>query len=368
MKKKRILILIKGLGRGGAEQLLVSAAPYFDRDRFEYEVAYLLPWKDAFVKELERLGLRVSCLEGGSGSVGWMWRLRRFIRERRVDLVHSHSPVAAVGARLVGGPGLGRVYTEHNVWERYHPVTYWLNALSFPRNDQVFAVSDRVRLSIGYPRSLRFLPMPKLETLYHGLDPAAVARWAGGDGVREELGIPDDAPIVGTVANFKHHKGYEDLLRAASLVRRAIPDVRFVLVGRGPLEEEVRRQALDLGLSGTVVFAGYREDAPRLAQAFDVFALASVHEGLSIALIEAMAMGTPAVVTNVGGIPEVVEQGKQGILVPPRDPGAMAHGITTVLRDAPLRERLGAEARLRAATFDIRKAVTRMEQVYEELG
>lgn len=363
---RRILILIKGLGRGGAEQLLVSAAPYYD-ERFEYEVAYLLPWKDAFVKELEDQRLRVTCLEGASHGLGWVRRLRRLIEERRIELVHLHSPVAAVGARLAGVPRLRRVYTEHNVWERYHPVTYWANLLTFPRSDHVFAVSDRVRESIRYPRPLRFLPMPQVETLYHGLDPAAVGRWAGGDGVRRELGIPETAPLVGTVANFKHHKGYEDLLQAAALVRDEVPEVRFVLVGRGPLEDELRRRALDLGLAGTVVFAGYREDAPRLAQAFDVFALASLYEGLSIALIEAMAMGTPAVVTNVGGLPEVVEDGRQGLLVPARDPRALARGITMLLRDAPLRERFGMEARRRAEAFDIRTAVGRMEQVYGEL-
>lgn len=364
--RRKILILIKGLGRGGAEQLVVSAAPYFHGE-FDYEVAYLLPWKNALVKELEELGIRVTCLEGASHGLGWLRRLRRLIREQGIDLVHSHSPVAAIGTRISGVPGLRRVYTEHNVWERYHPVTYWANALTFPRSDHVFTVSDRVRASIKYPRPLRFLSMPDVETLYHGLDPQAAARWAGADGVREELGIPEGAPIVGTVANFKHHKGYEDLLRAAALVRGQVPDVRFVLVGRGPLEGDLRRQTRDLGLEGTVVFAGFRKDAPRLAGAFDVFTLASVYEGLSIALIEAMAMGTPGVVTNVGGLPEVLEEGKQGFLVPPRDPRALAHGITTLLRDASLRERFGIEARRRAAAFDIRDAVARMEQVYEEL-
>lgn len=364
--RRKILILIKGLGRGGAEQLLVSAAPYFDGD-FDYEVAYLLPWKNALVKELEELGLPVTCLQGASHGLGWVRRLRRLIRDRGIDLVHSHSPVAAIGVRLVGTSRLRRVYTEHNVWERYHPVTHWGNLLTFPRSHHVFAVSERVRYSIRYPAPLRFLPMPQVETLYHGLDPQAVARWAGADGVRQELGIPEGTPMVGTVANFKQHKGYEDLLRAARLVRDEVPDVRFVFVGRGPLEGELRRQARGLGLEDTVVFAGFREDAPRVAGACDVFTLASVYEGLSIALIEAMAMGTPGVVTNVGGLPEVLRDGEQGFLVGPRDPRGLADRITTLLRDRALRERFGLQARRRAAAFDIRDAVARMEEVYGEL-
>ena len=112
---KRILLLIKGLGRGGAEQLLVSAAPYRDADRFEYEVAYLLPEKDALVADLEGLGIPVHCL-GGRG-VGWVGRLRTLVRDRDIDLVHAHLAYTAIGARL----GLRRrrlplVYTEHIVW------------------------------------------------------------------------------------------------------------------------------------------------------------------------------------------------------------------------------------------------------------
>src|SRR4029434_4334511 len=107
------------------------------------------------------------------------------------------------------------------------------------------------------PRPLRALPMPPVETLHHGLDPAAVAAWGGAAGVRAELGIPERAPVVGHVANFKAAKDHPTLLRAAARVRQAIPEVRFLLIGQGPLEPEARRLAADLGLDGTVVFTGF---------------------------------------------------------------------------------------------------------------
>lgn len=364
---KRILLLIKGLGRGGAEQLLASGAPYLDTSRFQYEVAYLLPWKNALVGDLQRRGLRVHCLAGARGGA-WVIRLRRLLVERRIDLVHAHSPYPAIAARLALShrrPSL--VTTEHNEWGRYHPATYWGNLLSFPRNDHVFAVSDCVRGSIRYPGPLRSLRMPPVETLHHGLDPSAAGEWGPADGVREELGIPEDIPVVGTVANFKEHKGYPYLLEAAVRVRRAIPEVRFVLVGQGTLEAGIRRRAHDLGLAGTVIFTGYREDAQRLMSTFDVFVLASLHEGLPIALVEAMSLGRAPVVTAVGGVPEVVTDGIHGLVVPPRNPDAMAGAIATLLRDRPLRLRLGEASRRRAADFDIRTAVRRMEEVYEEL-
>jgi glycosyltransferase involved in cell wall biosynthesis len=365
---KRVLHLIKGLARGGAEQLLLSQAPYVDGSRFEYQVAYLLPDHNAMVGNLQAAGLPVTCLDGARG-VAWIGRLRRLVTERGIDLIHDHSPYVAIGTRL-GMRGRSRprfVYTEHNVWESYHRATYWGNLITYGRSDHVFAVSDHVLRSIHYPWPFRFLRMPPVETLYHGVDPASLRRWPSADGVRRELGIPEDAPMVCTVANFRPSKGHAVLLNAAVKVRRAVPEVRFVLVGLGPLEVEIRRQARDLGLEETVIFAGAREDAPRVAGACDVFALSSIHEGLAIALIEAMALGRPAVVTKVGGLTEVVEHGKQALVVEPRDPEALADAIVSLLTDVKLRQQLGMAARQRAEHFDIRKAVRRIEEVYAEL-
>ena len=360
-----VLIVIKGLGRGGAEQLLLSGVPYLDTASYRYQFAYLLPWKDSLVPELTGAGFAVHCLEGARGP-GWAGRLRALVRREGIGLVHVHSPVAAAGVRAVAGRRTRVVYTEHNLWDRYHPATWAANLATFPRNDHVFAVSETVRQSIRYPGPLRLLPMPPLETLHHGLDPAALPV-PGRDGVRAELGIAEDAPVVGSVANFKAAKDHATLLRAAAQVRQAIPSVRFVLVGQGPLEAETRRLAGQLGLDQTVVFAGFRTDATRLMAGFDAFALSSTYEGLPIALIEAMAVGCPAVVTRVGGTPEVVADGVHGYLVPPRDPAALAAGLTRLLGDRALREGLGAAAAARAQDFDIRTAVRRMEQVYARL-
>jgi glycosyltransferase involved in cell wall biosynthesis len=206
-----------------------------------------------------------------------------------------------------------------------------------------------------------------VETRYHGIDPGAVASWGAIDGVREELGIPGDAPVVGMVANFKPGKGHGALVDASALVRERVPDARFVLVGRGPFEPEVRRRARELGVEASFVFAGYREDATRIMKAFDVLAVPSVYDGLSIALLEAMSLGVPAVLTRVGGNPEAVSDGEHGLVVPPADREALAGGLVALLRDAGLRARLGRAAKCRAADFDIRASVRRTEEIYVEL-
>ena len=358
---KRILLVVKGLGLGGTERLIASAARSSDGSLFVYEVAYLLPHKDALVPDLEDADIKVHLL--GSGP-SWIRRLRALTDDRKVDLVHLHSPVLA-GARVALPRRLPIVYTEHNVWARYRPATRWANAVTYGRNRHVFAVSDQVLASIR--SSWLGRRCRSIETLHHGLAAGFERQWERGGDVRGELGIAGGSPLVVSVANFKPFKGHEHLLRAAAIVRRDAPDVRFVLVGVGPGEPEMRRLADDLGLNGSVVFAGFRDDAPRLTASADVFVLPSEHEGLPIALLEAMALGRAVVATDVDGIPEAVRDGVDAVLVGPRDPDALASAIVSLLEDPALRERLGASARARAARFDMRDAVRRMEEVYEEL-
>lgn len=365
--RTRVLLLIKGLGRGGAEQLLVNAVGCGDRSRFDYHVAYLLPWKDAFVPELRELGVSVDCLDGARG-VAWIGRLKRLVRERRIEVIHVHSPyVAAMVRGALGRPRPLLVTTEHNEWDRYHRATYWANAITFPRNDFVFAVSQEVEASVRYPKPLRFLRRPRIETLHHGIDADRIAAAPAASGVREELGIPPDALVVGTVANFKPHKGYEHLLPVVARVARERTDVRFVLVGGGPLLEQIRRRATEMGIDGSIVFTGFRADALRIMKTFDLYVMASVHEGLPLALLEAMALGCPVVATRVGGVAAVVVEGQNGFIVEPRDPDAQAARLLKLMRESSLRERFAAASRERASAFDVRNAVRRIEQIYTEL-
>ena len=368
MSRHRVLVLIKGLGKGGAEQLLVSALPYLNYEKFSYEVAYLLPHKDALLREIENAGVRVHCL-GGIRMGRWIGDLRMLVKERRVDLLHAHLPYTGMGARLAflrsRHPQV--VYTEHGPWRFYRRSTYLGNLGTFGRNDHVFAVSEDVRRSIRYPAAARFIQMPPVETLYQGIDFSRLEQDVPTVTAREELGISSRAPVVGTVANFRTQKRYDVLLKAAKLVLREIPASRFVLVGQGPLEGAMRGLASQLDLGDAVIFTGFRRDAVNLMHAFDVFVLSSDWEGLPIALLEAMYTGKPAVVTATGGVLEAITHNRNGLVVPTDDPRALAREIIRLLSDAALRERVGANARERARAFDIRKTVARSEEVYESL-
>jgi glycosyltransferase involved in cell wall biosynthesis len=363
----RVLWLTKGLGRGGAERLLVSGAKRLDRSHFELEVAYLLPWKDALVPELERLGVHTHCL-GCSVTVDlrWVGRLHRLVRQGRFDLVHTHMPYVAFGARTIPRRRVPIVHTEHNTWERYRYPTRWANRLTYSRNTAAIAVSDAVAASIRPLRVLR--SWPAIRVIYHGaelsdFDPATPESRAR---ARTSLGLPEDAAVVGTVGNLTAKKDHRTLLEATARAAQSHNGLRLVVVGTGPLERVLQDICTSLGLTNRVVFTGSRSDVPDLLPAFDIFALSSRNEGLPISLLEAMATGLPCVGTSVGGIPEVITDGREGLLVPAGDIAGLADALSRLLSEPSLRASAGARALQTARRFDITEAVRNVEDVYRD--
>lgn len=302
------------------------------------------------------------------GDPRWAWRLARLVRGGGYDLVHSHSPVPAVVARAARRADTALVHTEHNTWDRFHPATRVANAATFGRNAHAFAVSEGVAASVRRPWWVPWTGLPPVEVLHHGIDEQAVRRGpVARKQARAELGLAEDDEVVGHVGTFTPKKDHAGLVQAvASLVPRR-PRLRLVLFGLGPLEPAVRDQVARQGLDEHVCFLGVREDVQALLPALDVFALPSRHEGLPIALVEAMAAERACVATHVGGIPEVVTADHDGVLVPPGEPEATAKAVDALLDDPPRRAALGAAAAATARRFSITAAVRRQEQVYADL-
>ncbi len=163
--------------------------------------------------------------------------------------------------------------------------------------------------------------------------------------LRAELNVPEQVPLIGNIAPFAEHKGHRYLLEAMARVRAEEESAHLVLLGKGELEKTLRHQAESLALTGALTFTGFRPDAVRYLPAMDVFALASVEEGLGIPILSAQAAGVPVVGTTAGGLPEAVADGVSGILVQPKAPDALASAILRLLRDRSLRARMGQAGR-----------------------
>lgn len=360
----RVLHLIKGLGPGGAERLLVSMAAAADPAAVRYEVAYLLRWKQHLVPELEALGVPTHLLGGARGMADPRWpaRLRRVIGHTRPDVVHVHSPAVAAVARPVlalrkRSPLL--VSTEHNVWASHSGVTRVANALTMPLDAVRWAVSDEVAASV-WPR-LR----ERMEVLVHGVPVATLAaRRAERATARATMGWDDADVVVAHVANLRANKDHRTLFHAAALAMAEEPALRFASIGQGPLEAELRRELAGLGLGDRFALLGYHPDPPAVVAGADAFTLSSMHEGLPISLLEAMALGLPPVVTDVGGVRQVVTDGADGVLVPPRDPEALAAAYARLVREPQVRRAFGEAAARRAADFDIARTARIVEERY----
>jgi glycosyltransferase involved in cell wall biosynthesis len=364
----RVLWLIKGLGLGGAERLLVSMAHARDRLSFEYEAAYLLPWKDALVEELEKEDVSVACLDGGKEwDLGWALRLRRRLVERPVDVLHVHSAYVASVSRLVAHtvPAQYRpclVSTQHIGWRGLTRLTRIANSATFALDDGHVAVSDDVRSSVARRHVAR------VETVVHGVPVEAIRNErAHREEVRAELGALPGETLVGTVANFRAQKAYPDLLDSASRVLRTGAAARFVAVGQGALEEDIRALHGRLGLGDQFMLLGARHDAIRVMAACDLFVLASHYEGYPVALMEALALGLPIVATRVGGVPQAVRHDVEGLLVPPRRPDLLAEAVLALISDPDRRARMALASEQRAGDYDIGRATRRLEDLYRSL-
>ncbi|MFV0309364.1 MAG: GNAT family N-acetyltransferase [Desertimonas sp.] len=363
----RVLWLTKGLGPGGAERLLVELARTIDPGRVELSAAYVLAWKDHLAGELEAAGVRTVCLSHRRQDPAWPLALRRLLDAGGFDIVHAHSPVPAVAARVAIRtlPRARRpavVTTEHNTWTSHHRVTRWANRWTGGGDAATFAVTAEAAASV------RGTAAGRVEVLTHGIDVTRTAARPGGtaERIRAELGIDPDESVIGIVANFRPQKDHATLLAAARRLADTGVAFRLVIVGQGPLAASIAADVDRLGLDAQVVMAGYRADALDVMSAFDVFTLSSAWEGLPVAVMEALALGLPIVATRVGGVAESLDE-TAAVLVPRRDPEALAAAWRDLLGDPLRRAVLSAGGRRLAGRFDIARASGRLTEVYESL-
>jgi len=358
--RARVLVLIKGLGVGGAEKLLSEGSRFWDTERFRYSVAYALPWKDQLVGEFEKLGVDVHLIGDDRGlTLGLVGRLRRLIRDLEVDLIHAHSPTLGVLSRVFSG--VPTVYTEHNMSHSYRTVTRLLNRATYRRNSALIAVSEAVA------ESVRSWPGPDPLVIANGV--ACHVTDEETASARAELRLGPEVPLIAHVGNIRPGKGHDTLIDGVKVLAARRPDVSWVSIGGekypGDLDR-VKTRATEEDVSSHLLFMGRRPDALAFVGAADVFVNPADVEGLPVAVLEAMALGRPVVATAVGGVPSVIRDGETGILVEAGDARALADGVEALLTDRELASRLAKEGRaLVEREFGLESMVRSVEEVYE---
>src|SRR2546425_6237703 len=270
------------------------------------------------------------------------FRLSRVIKRLTPDVIHAHDPhgVAMAGLAL----SLGASSTTHGrapALVASRRVDFHLKGNSFSRwkyrqVDCFIAASDAIRQMLVADG----VPAAQTVTVHEGIDVEHVVAAPPVD-VHEAFWLPHQAPVVGNVAALVPHKGQRHLIEAAHLVVREMPDTRFLVFGEGELREQLERQIREYRLEKHVLLPGFRTDVLGCLKSFDLFVMSSVTEGLGTSLLDAMACSRPIVATEAGGIPEVVENGVTGLLVPPRDHAAMADAIVTLINDQARRRQMG---------------------------
>ncbi|HEX2575231.1 MAG TPA: glycosyltransferase [Aquihabitans sp.] len=366
-----VLVLTKGLGLGGAERLLVEQATAASDVRFT--VGYVRPDKTHFVDALRAADREVVAL--GGRRLPWPLALAVALRRTRPDVVHVHAPLVAAVARVlvragVAGRRAGVVSTEHNVWSAYRWPTRIANAVTMPLDHRTWAVSEEARASVR-PAWLR----RRVEVLRHGIDLAAVR-----DAARAEPSPPVPRPGPGPdgadrprftfvhVANHRPEKAHGVLLDAFALAAAADPDLHLWLVGQGLDDPQLGRSIAANAGAARITVLGYRADAPSLLARADALVLSSDHEGLPVAVMEALALGRPVVSTAVGGVPEAVRHDVEGLLVPRRDPSALADAMVALHREPERRHRLATAAAVRADAFRATGAHRAQADTYRRLA
>lgn len=329
----RVVHVVLSLECGGLEHVVVDLAR-IGRDAGQEVSVICLERKGILADTLVGLGIRVECLHKPSGLQFSLMRrrLRPLLRELRVDILHVHQIgallYAGAAARAVGVPAI--VHTEHGKHFGSGVKARWLGRLAARHADCFFCVSGDIAEEVV---RLRIAGVPKVSVMPNGIDTTKFGKACDTAAVRKEWNIPLDAPVIGTVGRLAEIKRQDLLVRAFAHLLRKLPTAHLLLVGDGPMRSELERLADNLGVCQAVHFAGYREDRDRLLHAMDIFTLTSRSEGMPLSVLEAWAAGVPVVAAHVGGLPELIDHDRTGILVQGDDPETWSQVFVGLLQE-----------------------------------
>lgn len=367
-RRDRTVLFVHGITEiGGAERELLAMLERLPRRGYRPIVA--CPDGGPLAQELARRGVEMRIapmppwrkLFAYPQRAGAVRALRDVIAAVRPALVHVND-IWWVPQTRCAVEGLAPVPIVAHVRQEIEPAKAGRYELA--QADLVFPVSRQIQRSLEAGGVLS----SRLRVLYSGVEMSRVPEQADGRDIRRTYGIPAEAPLLGTVANLFERKGYEVMLEAFPAIMKASPAVQYLIVGSGDAAYEARLRAMVevLGLERRVHFAGFQKSVFPCLAAMDLYVHPALMEGFGIAVLEAMAMRKPVVATATGGLPEIVQDGETGMLVPPGDAGALARAVSSLLQDPGRRKQFGEAGRARvAAQFTAEAMMDRLTSGYD---
>jgi glycosyltransferase involved in cell wall biosynthesis len=362
----RVVELLATGSNGGAQEHLSSLVTRIDASRYDVSVVALSA--GSAVRKLQRAGIPVLVIDEVDDAIA-VGALAAHLAEVRADVLHTHMYRAdTVGTRAVialGEIGHRRPYivsTVHSSRVRSSDDQGLLAGLT-PHMDRLIAVSRSIERKL-HQEGRDMIPV---DLIYNGVDLQRYDHQEPCCTLPDEYGMEPGSKVVGVVARLEPEKGHPTLFDAWPIVLRAVPDSYLLVVGEGSRRDALEAQARELRIAHRVVFTGRRDDVPAVTAALDVAVLPSYREAQGLTILEAMALSRPVVASDVGGIPEMIQDGKTGLLVPPHDPEALAAAIIRLLTNHPLADTLGRAGHdLVHDRFCIELMVRAIEAIYDE--
>lgn len=358
---------------GGPDKTVLLVAERANQEKFNVIIMYMRGARDndfQIAKWARDRGLTVhEVLEHGKFDFDNLRQINRLIRDYKIDIYHARDYKTCFFGFLVGliNPRLKLVFTAHGwiIDNAKQKLYTWLNLFSLKRYDRIIAVSKatkQIMVDSGIDAN-------RIDLVYNAIDVDLWNRAMVASSFRAELQIPDIAKLVGVVGRLSKEKGIDITLEVAQKVIAVRPDTYFVLVGDGPNRQEVEQNLLELGLSKNVFLVGFRKDALNIYAGLDLFLSTSLTEGTPNTVLEAMAMEVPVVHTAVGGVPEIIEDGVDGILCKVGDVEGISQAVLSVLNDEEQARQLREQGRQSACSkFSFTARMQTIESLYEQVA
>ncbi len=300
-----------------------------------------------------------------------IWKL---IKKSKPLIVHTHSSKAGLlgrlAAKFAGIPIIVHTPHGHVFFGYFGPIKtrifIILEKLASRITDKIIALTNREKedhINLGIANENKFV------VIHSGVELKKFKEvpYNEKQNFKKELGIPENALIIGSAGRLEPVKGPEFLIEAACHILPEYPDTFFVFAGDGELKRDLEKKALEIGIEKNIVFLGWRDDIAEIISVYDIFVLPSLNEGMGRVLVEAMALEKPIVASNIGGIPDLVSHGKNGFLVPPKDPRELANYIQILIEDEEKRAEMGKAGKEMVENFSKEKMVEKIAELYKEL-